>query len=122
MNQNYYYTADFRDKLAKKIKAPIAKDSKTTFADLNEYDRLARESLRDKERRRIKREKEIKFRKKALLYSGVGLLALAFVCCQVKQHNEEERRREEEGIITVVGHNGEVYDIYEDGTRVKGGK
>ena len=67
------------------------------------------------------------FKKKVLMYAGFGLLSLMFVCCMVKQDQDQKRREELGGPRIEIGHNGEVYEVYDDGERLpygtsRGGK
>ncbi|MBQ6285644.1 MAG: hypothetical protein IJK67_04970 [Bacilli bacterium] len=111
MDNNYFYSKTFRDKLEAKSNEPIAPGSKTTFSQLNYADEMARNSIRTKGRREYRVQREKMFKKKVALYTAFGILALAFVCCQAKQYQKEQWKEQYEGVRTVVGHNGEVYEV-----------
>ena len=111
MDNNYFYSKTFRDKLEAKSNEPIAPGSKITFRELNQIDEMAKNSIRKSAQRRHITYREKLFRKKAMLYIALGALGLAFVCCQAKQHQKEQWKEQYEGVRTVVGHNGEVYEV-----------
>ena len=115
MDNNYFYSKTFRDKLERKLDEPIIEGSNTTFRQLSDIDEAARNSMRESQRRRYKIEREKKFKKKVLMYGAFGVLSLMFVCCQIKQSNDQKRREELGGPRIEIGHNGEVYEAYDDG-------